>query len=552
MPSCLGLYIEDNLIKYAKVTKEREFIKVDAFGVKFYDSIGQAIDQIVSETFSYKIPISINLSDETYQYFYFFNLLNKNDLKKAIETEFESYCYDKGYNRNALETRYALVEDKQNEEKIKAIYISTNKTEINKKLQEADGNVISNILPLPMCIGNVANIKEKENLLIVNMEEKTTLTTIIDQKIYNIDKIEEGMDIILNNINEKENSYSKAYEICKNTTIYTMEGKELLEEGENLYLEDIMPTLYTIVQKVKEFIENSVNKIDKIYITGTGCIINNVDLYFQEYFPNVKCEILKPYFISDNVKINIKDYIEVNSAISLAMQGLGFGIKKMNFKKASVLEQLPNWFKLDIGSKNKKTEDENKKNKPKFDFKFNFKFNLDLKAEWDSTEKWLIRSITGIIAFVIIYIGITTFLRIETNKKIEEAQEAENNAALQISYINKDIQTLNNKSSNYQKMTENLKKYSDKAEENLKTKNVIPILLTRIMNVIPKGVTLTSIESTTDSHIVINAQSEDYDLLGIFKGTLIVEGVLNPSTVVSTSGIKQGEIVKITIEGDLP
>ena len=72
------------------------------------------------------------------------------------------------------------------------------------------------------------------------------------------------------------------------------------------------------------------------------------------------------------------------------------------------------------------------------------------------------------------------------------------------------------------------------------------------MNVIPKGVQITSIENTSSSHIVINAQSEDYDLLGIFKGSLIVEGVLSPSTVVSTSGVKQGGIIKIVIEGDLP
>ena len=64
MPSCLGLYVETNLIKYAKVTKDKDLIKVEAFGVKFYDKIGEAIEQIVSETFSYKAPISINLSDE--------------------------------------------------------------------------------------------------------------------------------------------------------------------------------------------------------------------------------------------------------------------------------------------------------------------------------------------------------------------------------------------------------------------------------------------------------------------------------------------------------
>lgn len=546
MPSCLGLYIENNLIKYAKVTKEKDMLRVDSFGVKFYDQIGQAINQIIAETFSYKTPISINLSEEAYQYFYFFNLLNKNDLKKAIETEFDSFCFDKGYNRNALETRYALVPDMQDTEKIKAIHISINKAEINKRTQDFDGNSISYLIPLPMSISNIVDIKQKENIAIVNIEEKTTITTIIDSKIYTIDKLEEGSDIILNNINEKENSYAKAYEICKNTTIYTMEGKELLQENENLYLEDIMPTLYSIVQKVKEIVENSLNRIDKIYLTGTGSIINNIDLYFQEYFPSIKCEILKPYFIPENIKINIKDYIEVNSAIALAMQGLGYGVKNINFKKPSITDQLPDWLKFDVGSKKGANKKENKIKIPKINL------STDWKAKLDNTEKWLLRTTVAILSFIILYSGVATFLKVETDKKMLQAQEVEQDTTEQIQLATTDIQTLNNKATDYVKMTENLKNYSDEVATNLKTKNVIPLLLTRIMNVIPKGVTITSIENTTSSHIVINAQSEDYDLLGFFKGSLIVEGILSPSSVVSTSGIKQDGLVKIVIEGDLP
>lgn len=546
MSSSLGIYIESNLIKYAKVTKDKEFLKIDAFGVKFYDKIEEAIDQIISETFSYKIPISINLSEEMYQYFYFFNLLNKNDLKKAIETEFTSDCYEKGKNRNALETRYALVPDIQDKEKIKAIYISANKTEINKKLQEVDGNLISGIYSLPMSIPNVADIKPKENVVIVNMEEKTTLTTIVDQKIYNIDTIDENISTILSAINDKENSYSKAYEICKNTTIYTMEGKELVQEETNAYLEDIMPTLYNIVEKAKDIIDNSLEKIDRIYITGTGCVINNIDLYFQEYFQQIKCEILKPYFIQDNLKISIKDYIEVNSAIALAMQNLGYGIKDINFKNATFLEQIQEKFQVSGKPKQEKEEQGQKKSK------FNFDFSFDLTSNLTGTERWLLRTIAGIIAFIIIYSGITIWTNSQTNKKIEEAEDVISSVAQQIQKIEQDKQKLNNKTSSYQKMTENLKNYSDKVEENLKTKNVIPMLLTRIMNVIPKGVTITSIENTTNEHIVINAQSTSYDLLGFFKASMIVEGVLDPSTVVSTSGVKQNGIIKIVIEGDLP
>ena len=545
MSSCLGLYIQDNLIKYAKVTKEREDIKVESYGVKFYDNIGEAIKQIISETYSYKTNISINLSEEAYDYFYFFNLLNKNDLKKAIETEFDSYCYEKGYNRNALETRYALVQDFNDKEKIKAIYISTNKVEINRKLQDFEEYPVSTIASLPMSIANIADVKEKENSIKVNLEEKTTVTTIIDEKIYHIDILSNNMKSVLDKINEKENSYAKAYEICKNSTIYTMEGKDLQVE-ENLYLEDIMPTLYEIVKEVKDLVENSLNRINKIYITGTGAIINNVDLYFQEYFGQIKCEILKPYFIPQSVKINIKDYMEVNSAISLALQGLDYGVKNINFKKSSFSDKLPDLFKIEVGNKKQKEQSDVKKEKSKFNIKFDFSEQLD------ATERWLLRTVIGFVSLILIYSGITMFLNNEIKTRGEQVEEVKIDTMQQISLIEQDIQSINTATNKYQEMKQNLEDLNSELTEINSTKNIIPNLLSNIMYYIPQGVTLTSIENTTGRHVVIYAESERYDLLGYFKGVIQTKGILTPTSVISTSGVKQNNVVKIVIEGDMP
>lgn len=529
------------------MAKDKDNLKIESFGIKFYDRLGDAINQIIAETFSYKVPISINLSEEAYNYFYFFSLLNKNDLKKAVETEFDSFCFDKGYNRNALETRYALVPDLEDKEKIKAIYISTNKAEINNKLQQFEGNTISTLAPLPMTIANIADIKSKETSLIVNIENKTTLTMIVNENIYDVIRIEEGMEPILDNINMKENSYSKAYEICKNSTIYTMEGKELQEE-ENLYLEDIMPTLYTIVQKVKEYADNSLNKIDRVLITGTGSVINNVDLYFQEYFKDAKCEILKPYFIPDTIKINMKDYIEVNSAIALAMQGLGYGIKNLNFKKPSLADQLPDFLKIEVGSK--KENDKNKSGKKGLP-KVNFSFSL--KGKLDNMERWLLRTCIGIFSLFILYSAFTIFLDTQINEKNLEVDAVKEDTQKQISAVDKDITTINTKTTKYQDMKRNLEDFNNQLTQNNKTKNVIPVLLTELMSAIPKeGVTITSIENTTGTHMVINAQAERYELLGYFKGKIIADGILSPSTVISTSGVKQDNLIKIVIEGDLP
>ena len=544
MPSCLGLYIQDNLIKYAKVTKERETLKVEAFGVKFYDDINTAINQIVSETFSYKIPISTNLSEEEYNYFYLFSLLNKNDIKKSIETEFDSFCYEKGYNKNTLESRYALVPDIENKEKIKVIHISTNKIDINTKMQEMEGHIVSNISPLPMAITNIANVKEKENSIIVNIEDKTTITTIIDDKIYNIDKIDVGAYEILSNISQKENSYSKAYEICKNTTIYTMEGKDLIQEDENLYLEDIMPTLYNIVQAVTNIMDNSLNKIQKIYITGTGAVINNIDLYFQEYFTQCKCEILKPYFIPETVKINMKDYIEVNSAIALGLQGLGYGVKNINFKKPTLTEKLPSWMKIEIGNKGEKST-----RKKKFNLNNKLNLSFELKGELDNTEKWLVRTIFGIVAFVIIYSGLTMFIKHQTDKKIDEVNNVKQDTLAQMQLIDKDTQTLNNKTTRYEEVLRNLEDYKNASSENKKIKDSIPNFLTSLMFGMPKDVTITSVTNTTGYTIRIEAEAKDYSQLGYLIGNIKTSNILY--NVTSSSGVKQDDIIKIIIEGSL-
>ena len=447
MSSCLGLYIEKNVIKYAKVTKEREILKVEAFGVKFYEKIGEALEQIVSETFSYNIPISVNLAEEAYNYFYMFSLLNKNDLKKAIDTEFESYCYDKKINKNAFETRYAISNEINDKDKVKIIHISSDKSSISKTTQSMVNYKLSTITPIGTSISNVASIKPKENILIVNIEGQTTITSIINQKVYDIQKLEFGSEEILSQIASKENSYLKAYEICKESTIYTMEGKELQEE-ENENLNYIMPTLYKIVTNIQEYIANSTIKYEKIYITGTMSVVNNIDLYFQEFFTNEKCEILKPYFVTENLKINIKDYIEVNSAIAIAMQGLGYGIKNMNFKKTSFADQLPEWLKLDMSLTKKEKKSHN--------------IDFSLKGKLDNTEKWLLRMTSGVLILTILYSLFSIYINKQINYKISDAEDVAQYTDNQIQLVDKDINATKQKASKYKDMEKNLRDINDK------------------------------------------------------------------------------------------
>jgi len=538
--SCLGLYIEEHLIKYAKVSKDHDKIKVEAFGIKFYDKVGEAIEQVIQETYSQKTPISINLTEEMYNYFDMFALLTKNDLQKAIKTEFESYCAEKGYNPNVFETRYAIVGKQDEKEKIRVIHVADNKIELNKQMQQIDGYKLSNISPISMAIPNLIDVDKYENAVIVNIEDTTTVTTILDAKIYNIDKIEEGSRDFLTKINRRENSYLKSYEICKNTTIYTSEGKELQVE-QSTYLEDIMPTLYTIVGKVRNIIRENGDKIKKVYLTGTSALINNIDLYFQEYLENIDCEILKPYFIPTTAgDISIKDYIEVNSAISLAMMGVGEGIPGMNFKNQIFADKIPNWLKIDINPE--KTEKE-KKNLGGI-------FTWDLGQPFDKTETSLVRIIIGLILLVVIYSTFSALLANQIKIKRNEAEDSITATSRQIATAMGDNDKINTKINDYTNMMKNLEEMNNIITDRNKTRNAIPNLLNQIMSIIPENVQLMSFENTTTKHVVINARSDKYEQLGYLVAKMKTDVIL--TNVISTAGEKDNNVVSIKIEGDLP
>ena len=539
MASCLGLYVESNIIKYAKVSKEQDKIKIEAFGVKFYDDLEKTIDQIIEELYSYKTQISINLSEEIYNYFDMFAMLSHKDLSKAIKTEFEIYCNDQGYNPNVFETRYVISKNTEDKDKLRVIHIAANKIELAKKTQVLAKYKLAHIVPVSMAIANLIETKPKENYLIVNMEENTTVTKIFDENIYDIQVFDEGSQDFLRKINIKENSLAKSYEICKNTTIYTLEGKDL-QETEMGYLEDIMPTLYTIVGNIRKIINESEERINKIYLTGTATLINNIDLYFQEYLGEVECEILKPYFINPTKDISIQDYMEVNAAVSLALSGLGQGIQGINFKKQTLTEKIPDWLKVEVNS------GKDKKGK----LATSGWFTNDLGEKLDKTEISLLRTAVGLIILFIIYSCFAVLLRNQMTEKEKQAQESINHTNSQIQLADNDKTKIDSRTNDYTQMIQNLQDLNDRLIDASKARDAIPNLLNAIMFIIPENVQITSIQNPTGTHITIEAQSNKYEQLGMFKAKLDTGMYL--TNVISTSGQQENNVIKVTIEGDLP
>lgn len=550
MPSCLGLYIENNVIKYAKLSKEHENVRIESFGMKFYDNIEETVKQIINETYSYKTPISVNLSEEKYAYIDLFSLLNKKDLEKAVSTEFDYFCNENGKNRHAVDYRNILITNLEDKDKVTSLYAYSEKTSIARKLQILDGYRVTSIVPLPISIINLNKFVDKKNSIIVNIEKNTSVTTILNGQIHRVDIIEDGMKEILDNIIVKENSYAKAYEICKNTTIYTSQGQNLQIE-ENEYMEEIVPVLYRVIERIKDILKINGIEINNIYITGLAVAINNIDLYFQENFPDKQCEILSPFFIDkSNIKINIKDYIEVNSAISLALQGLGIGPKEINFKNVRISDQISQILTMEIGKSSGKNKNSNNVQGKEIINKIKNSFKSDFNKGLDNIERNMIRLLAGILILLIVYTVLTKMLMSQINNKEQEIQEYINDANTKISSITSNIQLINARAEQYKSLVERINEASDKITQSYARRNTLPNFLTQIMFNIPKEVQLISIANSGGKTIKIEAQSKEYEQLGYFIAKIKNEGIL--TDVTANSGVRQGEFIKISIEGNLP
>ena len=205
MSSCLGIYVDKNLIKYAKLNKNKDTFKVEAFNVETFENLEEALKKVIVETNSYKVPISINISNELYNYFDVFAILEKKDITKSLDIEFEMLCNEKGYNKKSLESRYILMDNREDYEKYKALYISANKKEIDEKIEYLSNNKLIAMMPVSTSITNLIDVSEaKENIAIINIENETQITTIIDGQINRVDVLNSGIGDVTEQINRVE------------------------------------------------------------------------------------------------------------------------------------------------------------------------------------------------------------------------------------------------------------------------------------------------------------------------------------------------------------
>ena len=321
---------------------------------------------------------------------------------------------------------------------------------------------------------------------------------------------------------------------------------DTLQDG-NEYMDVVIPVLFKMLNELKEKMSNFGRQIHKIYFTGTGIVINNVDMYFQDRLNDIQCDLIKPSFLdSQSLKIGIKDYIEVNSAISLAISGLS-NDNKLNFagKKGFKIQGLE-ITGLPAGKTPKVKS-----------------LKETAEEKLDAFEKLTLRLIILSIIFLITYTAITGTIYNNLADKSADATQKIADTQSSIATMAKTKTSIEYLTSEYDSIIAKLNSGTATNGTSTFRTNELNNFLTKLKSIIPTEVKLVSLENTEQRHIVIQARAAKYQQLGYFKALLEAETQEGSSyksilsNVKASTGIRyhddtlDEDYILITIEGDL-
>lgn len=605
MPSCLGFYTDKNMIKYAKVNRDKTsgMYMLEAYGVKFYDNIITTIDEIAQEVGMEQCTVSLTMMNEGYHAVEVFSGLKSKDRDDLVRSEFDTFCEQKGLVSTALELRYQLVHNTGNIDKYVALCSYVSKGELANSNTNFEGFKISSIAPLGLSVGNLFNNKGiDEEAAIINIENKTTVTILLRNEIQDVIEIPLGMEDILDKLAEKYNSYAKAYEACKKISVYIDDVTTLDEESRDI-LDVVLPVLYDIRQRADEIIAPYKRLIKTVYISGAAVTINNVDLYFQENFPSMRVENVKPFFLSQQDKATQNEIIEVNSAIAIALNGLGMVDPDIDFsgaaKKVMRANPLKDVFeKVNLKAKitdikaSFKEFGENIKSKaltPKRarggrgapspiqqaldkvkgllgkggKGKVRVAFDADVRGQGDYSgmdsgevtesspiDTWLVRLFVACLSVFLIYFVLAAYTTHALETKLAESDKVIATVESNIKRAEADADYIKNKTAEYSSKIAKLEEVMEViATEKRKSSFDIPNFMSQVMFVIPQGVSITNIVINDMGEVEIYAVSSQYAQLGYFVSRLKLEKIL---LNVNMTVLEMEQNIKIKVGGVLP
>lgn len=510
MTECLGIYFENNIIKYAKLgLNSSKNVELKEYGIRFAKSnMDNIILDIIEETNSKNIPVVLNSTGDIYNNFQIIDNSSKRSyIKEILNTEFEAWCEKNAKSPEKFEYRYIVSNIKEGTKKCSGVLDIVSKNSLSDSLKSS--YKISGIYPTNILLNNMVNTNNQSYILL-NINKDIIATVVKNGEVIEIKNLGLGIEVILEKFNEKFGSYQKAYEVCRKINVYTD------EENNDKELENIVePILQDVIKRISTFVTRYKADIEKIYLTGNVNLFNNLDLLLKEYF-DLKCEVLVPKVVKKDEK-NITEIVEVTQAISIAYEYL-IGDKSKNY----LFKKNMNLF-------------------PKFEYKDINNRNVDVLK---------IALGVMIVAFVI-YVGFGIIYSNRVNKIVASASDNLMEIDENISKINEDIKYISENKEKYKSINEQVEDITTSLSSDNNSSGVynVATFLQNIIRIIPTNVKLNSISSDDNKNVKIIVESDSYSNLGYFISEIKLDGTLKNVTI---NDIKNGDITTVEIGGELP
>lgn len=572
MASCLGIYFNENIIKYAKLAIDGGGnVRLDHYGTRIARGVKKdIIDNIIEETASRSIPIVTNIANEHLENVSIFDQAQESNYSPDImRLEFETWCENNQNSTEKYDYVYKLSEYRTAENEHNGVLCVASKDEIKEDTNFKDVDVAS-AYSYRLLYTDMAP-EEVKNYILINFDEEVSVETVIKRKMFDFKIYNTGMNKILDAFTLRLGSYQRAYSSCKQLNVYT-EG----ESGNDKELEQLAePILQEILRNISSVVTANKDNIERVYVTGLGTMFNNIDVLLTEYL-EVKTEILKPKFLQDTTDVrSVSEVLETTPAMIMAynyltnkytflnylhntqkpekkkvLSGFMEKIKGVSFKKKQ--EQPTKVNKQAARQEEKKKKEEAKKQENTSNINNINNINMN-DIERDATLERLTGAATFTGVVLAAYLAFTLIYTSTTNKMIEDVNTKISNLNAEDKKVVSDIDFVNQNTKQYTEITDDVDMLINQIETGqigkISTYNVATFLQ-KIIKVIPKNIILDKVKSDDNKHVKITMFSSKYSDLGYFVAQLKLQGILNSVEVTNVENTSD----KVTIEigGELP
>lgn len=534
MEACLGIYIGDKIIKYAKLIRNEKSSRISLYscGSKYIAGDKESvISEIIEQTGSNKDSLCLNLFDYTRIQSEVFKQLGKADMQSVIELEVADFATSKGLNERNLEYRHIFMDSVSSSDSYIADLSIIEKNKINRYLDNEKYSKLVGLYPIEYVVKNM--IQNKSNYVIANIDEKTQLIYVANGKIKQIVDIDVNMKSILETIAEQEGSYSKACDLCR--SINVLSDDSISPDIERI----IEPTIQDALNRIKAKIDELKIPVQNIYLNGLINLFINIDVLFEQFF-GITTEKIKPHFLQLDDSSNASEVIDAADAIALAYQCLENLEPELNFvqgkSKKSAFGEM--FAKTKLGKK------ENSDSKPKLSVMPN--------VSKENLEKSLLFANLTAGAVLVGYVGFGAAYNAQMTKIEQDLTSNINKFKMETSEIAADVRYINTNKEEYVSLNNYVSDTVNKIKEGkigkYTTYNVANFMQ-KVAKYIPSNVELQKISSNNNKTVSVVAKSSSYAELGYFIAQLKLKGILEN---VKVTNVENGEYAIVTIGGELP